>query len=89
MFAGLAVTVFVIERASEQVRLHCKITDAVAPFSMSGGTASAFVGSEAIAETIDWVETFVPKSSGADYLPHVTVGVAIEAFLKQLKAAPF
>jgi 2'-5' RNA ligase superfamily len=89
MFAGLAVTVLVVERASELVRLHHKITDAVAPFSVSGGTAAAFVGAKAIAETVDWVETFVPKSSGENYLPHVTAGVATEAFLKQLKAAPF
>ena len=89
MFAGLAVTVLVVERAPELVRLHHKITDAVAPFLVSGGTAAAFVGAKAIAETVDWVETFVPKSSGENYLPHVTAGVATEAFLKQLKAAPF
>jgi hypothetical protein len=89
MFAGLAVAVLVIERAPELVRLHHKITDAVAPFSVSGGTAAAFVGAKAVAETVDWVETFVPKSSGENYLPHVTAGIATEAFLKQLKAAPF
>ena len=27
--------------------------------------------------------------SGENYLPHVTTGIATEAFLKQLKAAPF
>jgi hypothetical protein len=89
MFAGLAVAFLVVERAPELVRLHHKITDAVAPFSVSGGTAAAFVGAKAIAETVDWVETFVPKSSGENYLPHVTAGIATEAFLKQLKAAPF
>jgi hypothetical protein len=31
----------------------------------------------------------VPKSSGDKYLPHVTVGVAPEAFVKQLKAEPY
>jgi hypothetical protein len=89
MFVGLAVTVLVVERAPELVRLHHKIIDAVAPFSVSGGTAAAFVGANAIVETVDWVETFVPKSSGENYLPHVTAGVATETFLKQLKAAPF
>ena len=38
---------------------------------------------------LGWVETFVPKSSGENYIPHVTVGVAPEAFVKQLKAEPF
>jgi hypothetical protein len=89
MFAGLAVTVLVVERAPALVRLHHKITDAVAPFSVSGGTAAAFVGANAIAETVDWVRTFVPKASGENYLPHLTAGVATETFLKQLRAAPF
>ena len=61
----------------------------VTPFSVSGGTAAAFVGADANTETIGWVETFVPKSSGANYIPHVTCGVAPEAFVKQLKAEPF
>ncbi|HTQ96716.1 MAG TPA: HAD family hydrolase, partial [Candidatus Acidoferrum sp.] len=30
-----------------------------------------------------------PKSSGEHYFPHVTLGVAHEEFVKQLKAAPF
>lgn len=89
MFAGLAVTVLVVERDPELVRLHHKITDAVAPFSVSGGTAAAFADANAIAETVDWVETFVPKASGANYLPHLTAGAATETFVKQLKAAPF
>lgn len=47
-------------------------------------TAAAFVGSDINRETIAYVESFVPKSSGPNYIPHVTVGVA-----KRLKAAPF
>ena len=46
-------------------------------------------GRQANAETIGWVETFVPKSGGEHYLPHVTSGVASEAFVKQLKGLPF
>lgn len=89
VWGGLAVTVLVVERTPELMRLHQKIIDAVAPFSVSGGTAAAFVGAEANAETIGWVDTFVPKSSGENYIPHVTAGTAQEAFVKQLKAVPF
>jgi hypothetical protein len=89
VWGGVAVTVLVIERTPELMRLHQKIIDAVAPFSVNGGTPPAFVGGEANAETIGWVETFVPKSSGEKYLPHVTVGVAAEAFVKQVKAEPY
>ena len=89
IWGGVAVTVFVVERTPELLRLHQKVIDALTPFSVSGGTAAAFVGADANAETIGWVETFVPKSSGDNYIPHVTMGVAKEDFVKQLKAEPF
>ena len=89
IWGGVAVTVFVVERTPELMRLHQKVIEAVAPFSVSGGTGAAFVGTDINAETIGWVETFVPKSSGQSYLPHVTLGVAKEDFAKQLKAEPF
>jgi hypothetical protein len=89
MWGGVAVTVLVVERTPGLMRLQQEIIDAVEPFSVSGGTAAAFVGADANAETIGWVETFVPKSSGENYIPHVTCGVATEAFVKQLKAEPF
>jgi phosphoserine phosphatase len=89
IWGGTAVTAFVVERTPELMRLHQKVIDAVAPFSVSNGTATAFVGTGINAETIGWVEHFVPESSGAKYLPHVTLGVANEEFVKQLKAEPF
>jgi phosphoserine phosphatase len=89
IWQGVAVTVYVVERTPELMQLHQEVIDALTPFSVGGGTASAFVGADANAETIGWVETFVPKSSGDNYVPHVTSGVASEAFVKQLKAEPF
>ncbi len=89
IWGGVAVTVLVVERTPELMQLHQKVIDAVEPFSVNGGTANAFVGAEANSETIGWVETFVPKSSGEHYIPHITVGVAQEEFVKQLKAEPF
>lgn len=84
------MTVFVVERTPELMRLHQKVIDAVTPFAVSNGTGAAFDGTEIInQETIGWVETFVPKSSGKNYLPHVTLGVAKEEFVKQMKAEPF
>ena len=89
LWGGVAVTALIVERTPDLMQLHQKIIDAVTPFSVSGGTAAAFEGADANAETIGWVENFVPKSSGANYIPHVTCGVAPEAFVKQLKAEPF
>jgi hypothetical protein len=89
MWAGVAVTAMIIDRTPGLLQLHQKVIDAVSPFSVDRGSASAFVGGVANAETVAYVQTFVPKSSGANYTPHVTCGVATEAFVKQLKAEPF
>ena len=56
---------------------------------MSAGTAASFVGAEIVPESIGWVETFIPKSSSENYVPHVTLGDANEDFVKHLKAEPF
>ncbi len=69
--------------------LHEAVIKAVEPFSVSGGTGAAFVGTNINAETIGWVEDFIPKSSGPNYIPHVTLGIAKQDFANQLKAAPF
>ena len=74
------MTTFLVERTSELMRLHQKVIDAVAPFPVSGGTAAAFIHTPSYAEIVGYVEQFVPKSSGKDYMPHVTLGVAHEDF---------
>jgi len=89
LWGGVAVTVFVVERTPELMRLHEKVIAAVEPFSVSGGTAAAFVGDDANSDTIGWVEHFIPDSSGPKYIPHVTLGVAHEDFVKGIKAKPF
>lgn len=89
MWSGVAVTVYVVERTPQLMSLHEAIIKAVEPFSVSGGTGAAFVGTNINAETIGWVEDFIPKSSGANYIPHVTLGIAKQDFANELKAKPF
>jgi hypothetical protein len=89
VWQGLAVTVLLVERTPELMQLDQDVIDAVEPFSVSGGTAEAFVGADANAPTIAWVENFIPKSSGKNYIAHVTAGVAPPAFVNRLKAEPF
>jgi hypothetical protein len=86
---GAALTAIVVERTPELTRLQQKVADAVAPFAASGGTEAAFIDTPKGADIVPYVETFVPKSTGANYFPHVTAGVATEEFVKQLKAEPF
>jgi phosphoserine phosphatase len=89
IWGGVAVTIYVVELTRELKRLHQKVIDAVAPFSVSNGNTAAFIGTGINAETISWVEHFIPESSGPKYLPHVTLGVAHEDFVKQFKVEPF
>jgi phosphoserine phosphatase len=86
---GTAVTVIVVEPTPALLRLQQNVADVVAPFSATGGTEAAFIDTPKGADIVPYVESFVPKASGAAYFPHVTAGVATEAFVKALKAAPF
>jgi 2'-5' RNA ligase superfamily protein len=89
MWSGVAVTIVTVERTPGLMRLQQHVTDAVGRFSVNGGTAAAFIDTPPDAEIVGYVETFVPNASGANYFPHVTAGVATEAFVKQLKVEPF
>jgi hypothetical protein len=89
IWGGVAVIVFVVERTPELMQLHEKVIAAVEPFSVSGGTKAAFVDDDANSDTIGWVENFIPDSSGSKYIPHATLGVANEDFVKAMKAEPF
>jgi hypothetical protein len=89
MWNGVALTAIVVERTPELTRLQQKVADALAPLAASGGTEAAFIDTPKGADIVPYVETFVPKATGANYFPHVTAGVATEAFVKQMKAEPF
>jgi hypothetical protein len=89
----LGLAGIVIEPTPELLRLQQKVIDAVAPFSESGGTPAAYItapeNAHVLKQMIDYVDSYVPKQSGKNFNPHVTVGVGREEFLKQLKAEPF
>ena len=83
----------VVEPTDDLLRLQQKLIDAVAPFTAETGTAAAFVTTSKDPDinkpTIDYVATFVPKASGKDFNPHVTVGIASQDYLKKMVAEPF
>ncbi|MCE9563666.1 MAG: haloacid dehalogenase-like hydrolase [Planctomycetes bacterium] len=83
----------VIEPTTELLRLQQKLIDSVAPFTADKGTDAAFVPKPdegaMVAGLIDYVTAFVPKSSGKNYNPHVTIGVGTREYLDKLKAEPF
>jgi len=91
----LGLAGIVIEPTPALLRLQEKLIAAVAPFTADRGTAEAFAlrpDGKTIAQaqpTIDYVSAFVPKSSGNNFNPHVTIGLGNRAFVDKLKAEPF
>jgi hypothetical protein len=60
---------------------------------VDGGTAAAFSKNTQLPkidqDIVDYVENFARNSSGKNYHPHVTIGVAHEDFVKRMQAQPF
>lgn len=83
----------VIKPTEDLLRLQHKLIDAIAPFTAKTGTAAAFVRTKEDPNinkpTIDYVAQYVPAASGANYNPHVTIGVASQVFLKKLLEEKF
>jgi hypothetical protein len=66
----------VIEPTDDLIRYQQKLVDAISPFTVETGTASAFVTTKKDPEinqpTIDYVANFVPNETGKKFNPHVT-----------------
>jgi hypothetical protein len=86
--AGIAV-----EPTENLLRVQQALLDAVAPFTERTGTAAAFVSADGGRDIqqglIDYVADFNTVASGKNFNPHVTIGVAPEAYLNEMLAEPF
>jgi hypothetical protein len=89
----LGLVGIVIEPTDDLRRLQQRVMEAVEPFAVEHGTAAAFAprpDGAAISEpTVDYVNTFVAARTGANYYPHLTVGIGRRPFVDALKAEPF
>ena len=90
---GVGLTGIVVKPAPDVLDFQAKLIDSIRPFTESGGTAEAYVRTEAEPDinqdTIDYIERYVPDHSGENYLGHVTVGIAKLDKLEELEAEPF
>jgi hypothetical protein len=89
---GQAVAVLGVHPNQQILDLQAALLAAVAPLTGTGGTAAAFVtdpGQQINAKTKDWVETFQPNQTGANYTAHLIVGMATVADLKAMQAETF
>jgi len=77
----------------EILKLQADIIAAAKPFVVQTGPIGAFTAPHedpAIdAAIIDYVSTFVPKMSGANFNPHVSTGVAPRDYLDKMLTEPF
>jgi phosphoserine phosphatase len=89
----LGVSGIVARPTPELIKLQDDLIAAVAPFTVSSGTSSAFVTTpdDRVIDPllIEYVSTFVPKYSGDHFNPHVSTGLAPRTYLDKLLAEPF
>lgn len=89
---GVGLVDYTLEPSPALQRLADLVVAAVEPFAVRGGTEAAFhraPGEQINAPTITYVEEFVPRASGRNFRPHVTLGNAQLGFLRTLQAEPF
>jgi hypothetical protein len=83
----------VVEPTENLLRLQQALLHAIAPFTERTGTAAAFVSADGGRDIqqglIDYVANFTTVASGKNFNPHVTIGVAPEAYLNEMLAEPF
>ena len=77
----------------ELLTLQADLIAAVAPFTVETGPVSAFTAPMDDAATnaafIQYVSTFVPKMTGEQFNPHLSIGVAPKGYLDKMLAEPF
>jgi hypothetical protein len=90
---GIGLSGMVVETTPEVVKLQQDLIDAVAPYTVTNGTAAAYVTTPADPDineaTIHYVEVYVPDHSGANLELHVTTGLATPEYLDKMVAEPF
>jgi hypothetical protein len=93
VWGDLGVTVIAATSPATVVDAQQRLIDAIAPYTVASGTASAFATTPDDAdinpETIAYVAAFVPASSGTNYKAHVTCGVASASFVTKIESEPF
>ena len=90
---GVGLSGIIVKPGPEVLEFQSRLIDALAPFTGSGGTADAYVRTDAEPEinatTLDYIEHYVPAHSGQNYLAHVTVGLATLEDLRTIEAETF
>ena len=83
----------VIEPTPGLIKLQQDLLDAVAPYTEKTGTVAAFATNRENPDVnpagIASIVKFVPKASGKNFNPHVSVGIAESGYLNGMFTEPF
>ncbi|MEU8495981.1 hypothetical protein AB0C86_04430 [Streptomyces lavendulae] len=89
---SIGLAAIVVRPGPEVLDFQARLIDALRPYTGSGGTADAYVRTDAEPDintpTLAYIENYVPDRSGENYLPHVTVGLATLTDLDTIEAEP-
>jgi hypothetical protein len=89
----LGLSGIVAKPTPELLKLQDDLIAALVPFTVAIGNSGAFVTTpdDRVIDPylIEYVSTFVPKSSGERFNPHVSTGLAPKTYLDKLLAEPF
>jgi len=90
---GQGYAVYFVKPSPEVIDFQAKLIATVNPFVEPGGTAEAYVTDandpEINQTTLNYVERYVPNSSGSNYTAHVTLSFATLDDLKIIETEPF
>jgi hypothetical protein len=93
MAPTLAVAAIVVTPGPEVLDFQTRLIAALQPYTGSGGTADAYVRTDAEPEindaTLTYIENYVPDHSGENYVAHVTIGVDTLDDLTAIEAEKF
>jgi hypothetical protein len=95
VLGSIGLAALTVDGTPELLDLHERVVQAVKPFARQDGTSAAFSTSTSLPNVptdswiVDYVQTFIPNQSGEHFDPHITLGIASAAFVKQLEAEQF
>ena len=89
----LGLAGIVVEPTEDLHRLQDELITAIKPYTVKIGTPAAFFSNEGGRDIqeflIEYVANFVTIAAGKHFNPHVTIGVGMETYLKEMLAEPF
>jgi hypothetical protein len=90
---GLALMIIDIQRNDSLNRVQAKVAEVAEEFAVAEGTAEAFAVNDELprvdASVVTYVKEFIPKASGKNFKPHITIGRAQASIVKDIEAVAF